>query len=1173
MRVIVLQFTKIVKISKQKPCLSVELQCWIVLKKSCRLWPNVLEAYSRGARACAPKIAISRGAMERRTSSGGGAMDDADCQRYLSKCVTTHLGVPDDDGTLGKFILSLYEQAERSNDLDRRASFTKVMRENGGDDFPADFVTQAFEIIDGAKHPIIKQEPSSESLKLEPTSEFAARLVYKGLSIPNTKTEPIEEKGSFNLGHRILGSAEVATGIIVGGVVTNLAPYGAFIKLDLGPSGLCHVSQISTDGRNRIEHPLDVLKLGQQVYVRVTKVEKVASNYRGGRTKTLRDKISLSMRGIDQMDGIDLSTESTHEHRGRKRPGVLQTHESTKRRLTSPERWEIGQLIASGALAANEFSEEDANAAFGPTTTSDSNGTKLLGVDEEFEVELNDAEPPFLQGQTKASLELNPVKIIKNPEGSLNRAAQQGSLFVKEFRDKKIEEQKAKDKKEKRELSRYNYAGLDPMAQSLEERLDGEVDTPSWKKLQAKATYGKRTTLSMTEQRQSLPVYAMRAEIVSAVKQNQFLVIVGETGSGKTTQIVQYLAEEGFGAAGKMIGCTQPRRVAAVSVAARVAEEYGCKVGQEVGYTIRFEDVTSPLTVIKYMTDGMLQKEALNDADMNKYSVIMLDEAHERTVATDILFAILKQAAGRNPQLKILVTSATLDSGKFSRYFGDCPIIKIPGRTFPVEIMYTREPELDYLAATLDTVVQIHISEPTSNGDILVFLTGQEEIDTSCEALFNRVKALGNSAPDLIILPVYSSLPSEVQSKIFEPTPPNARKCIFATNIAETSITIDGIYYVIDPGFVKVNAYDPKLGMDSLIVSPISQAQANQRSGRAGRTGPGKCYRLYTEQAFKLEMQPNTIPEIQRQNLSSTILMLKAMGINDLINFEFMDPPAPSAMVMALQELYTLEALDDEGLLTALGRQMANFPMSPALAKTLIKSAREFGCSDEILTIVAMLSVQTIFYRPRDKQQQADGRKARLHHSQGDHLTLLNVYRTWAQHHYSKQWCKDNYIQERSMIRAQEVRKQLVTILRRYQYAIVSCGMDLDRVRKALCSGFFKFSAKRDGKDGYKSLVEQTPVHIHPSSALFGKNPDYVIYHTLLLTTKEYMHCVTVIDPKWLVELAPAFFKHSDASHVTQRKKKEKIVPLFNKFSKDQNAWRLTAMSAAKTEALSSLKE
>lgn len=265
------------------------------------------------------------------------------------------------------------------------------------------------------------------------------------------------------------------------------------------------------------------------------------------------------------------------------------------------------------------------------------------------------------------------------------------------------------------------------------------------------------------------------------------------------------------------------------------------------------------------MTDGMLEREALNDPFMKKYSVIMLDEAHERTIATDVLFALLKKAAIKNPELRIITTSATLDSDKFSKYFNDCPVMKIPGRTFPVEVLYTKEPEMDYLAAALDSVIQIHLSEP--EGDILVFLTGQEEIDTSCEALFERMKVLGDTVPELIILPMYSSLPLEMQSRIFDPTPNGSRKVILATNIAETSITIDGIYYVVDPGFVKINAYDAKLGMDSLIVSPISQAQANQRSGRAGRTGPGKCYRLYTENAYKNEMMANTIPEIQRQNL------------------------------------------------------------------------------------------------------------------------------------------------------------------------------------------------------------------------------------------------------------------------------------------------------------------
>lgn len=285
----------------------------------------------------------------------------------------------------------------------------------------------------------------------------------------------------------------------------------------------------------------------------------------------------------------------------------------------------------------------------------------------------------------------------------------------------------------------------------------------------------------------------------------------------------------------------------------------------------------------------------------------MLDEAHERTIATDVLFALLKKTIKKRDDLKIIVTSATLDADKFSEYFNSCPIFTIPGRTFPVEILYSREPyvchdramfhladfhrESDYLDAALTTVMQIHLSEPM--GDILVFLTGQEEIDTACEILYERMKALGPGVPELIILPVYSALPSEMQSKIFEPAPPGSRKVVVATNIAETSITIDFIYYVVDPGFVKQNAYDPKLGMDSLIVTPISQAQANQRAGRAGRTGPGKCFRLYTEAAYQSEMLPTTIPEIQRQNLCNTILMLKAMGINDLLRFDFMDVSCP----------------------------------------------------------------------------------------------------------------------------------------------------------------------------------------------------------------------------------------------------------------------------------------
>lgn len=1095
----------------------------------------------------------------------------------ISQQVSTVLGFDDTDHTVASFIVNLYHQAQ-AQPGDIAANFRAQLAANDGL-FPEEFIDLVISILQPepqiqtqTQH--IKQEYSALSIPNGPSPTSPIKEEPEPAPIkqepaikqePSIKTEPSVKQEPDFIQSEIKSEPvqpirnDIRSGAICSGTITNLTPFGAFVRLNSRTgfvTGMVHVSQISYDGSFRIRHPQDVLKLQQQVYVKVLLV----SDIPGKRNQ----KISLTMRGVDQETGLDRSRElqaqgQHHQSQGRNEGlvpsrGREQTQSNRpKRRLTSPEKWEIRQLIASGVAKAEDYPE--LNVIHDVSDPSPHNEDIDVGVEVKFD------EPKFLKGQSQDVHDLEPARIVKNPEGSMTRAALKGSNLAKKVREKRHQEQKDKAKEEKLQQAR-NRDLIDPMKPAVDSQTQGVIQ--QWKKAQANASYGKRTTLSMKEQRESLPVFAYREELVKQIKENQFMVIVGETGSGKTTQIVQYLAEEGFNhgpnSSHKIIGCTQPRRVAAVSVAQRVAQERGTRLGQDVGYTIRFEDNSQSLTNIKYMTDGMLQREAITDPLMSKYSVIMLDEAHERTIATDVLFALLKKAALSNPDLKVLITSATLDSKKFSKFFNDCPIIQIPGRTYPVEVLFTKEPEMDYLSAALNSVIQIHVAEP--QGDILVFLTGQDEIDTSCEILLEKVSLLGDTVGELIILPVYASLPSEMQSKIFEPTPAGSRKVILATNIAETSITIDGIYYVVDPGFVKINAYDPKLGMDSLVISPISQSQANQRSGRAGRTGPGKCYRLYTEKAFAEEMLPNTIPEIQRTNLSNTILLLKAMGINDLLNFEFMDPPKAQSMLNALQDLYTIGALDDEGYLTRLGKKMSNFPMEPKLAKTLICSV-EFGCSEEILTIVSMLSVQSVFHRPKEKASLADQRKARFNHTSGDHLSLLNVYRSWVLNGYNKNWCRDNFIQDRVMRKVQDVKTQLTKIMQKTHSAIVSCGLDNEKIIKSLCAGFFRHAAKRNHQEGFKTLIEGTTVHLHPSSSLQNKNPDYVVYHNLLLTTKEYMHCATVINPQYLIELVPHFFK--PASQESQ--KKQKIVPLYDKFKTD-DSWRLSTQISNKKRVL-----
>uniref|UniRef100_A0A665U372 Pre-mRNA-splicing factor ATP-dependent RNA helicase DHX16 n=1 Tax=Echeneis naucrates TaxID=173247 RepID=A0A665U372_ECHNA len=638
---------------------------------------------------------------------------------------------------------------------------------------------------------------------------------------------------------------------------------------------------------------------------------------------------------------------------------------------------------------------------------------------------------------------------------------------------------------------------------------------------------------SMQEVRRSLPIFPYREDLLAAIHEHQILVIEGETGSGKTTQIPQYLLEDGYTKGGMKIGCTQPRRVAAMSVAARVAQEMSVKLGNEVGYSIRFEDCTSERTVLKYMTDGMLLREFLTEPDLASYSVIIIDEAHERTLHTDILFGLIKDIARFRSDLKVLVASATLDTERFSCFFDDAPVFRIPGRRFPVDIFYTKAPEADYLEACVVSVLQIHVTQPP--GDILVFLTGQEEIEACCELLQERCRRLGSKIAELLVLPIYANLPSDMQAKIFNPTPPGARKVVVATNIAETSLTIDGIIYVIDPGFCKQKSYNARTGMESLIVTPCSRASANQRAGRAGRVAAGKCFRLYTAWAFKHEMEETTVPEIQRTNLGNVVLLLKSLGINDLIHFDFMDPPPHETLVLALEQLYALGALNHLGELTKLGRRMAELPVDPMLSKMILAS-EQYKCSEEVLTIAAMLSVNnSIFYRPKDKVVHADNARMNFVVPGGDHLVLLNVYTQWVESGFSTQWCYENFIQFRSMRRARDVRDQLEGLMDRIEVEVVSSQGDNVSIRKAVTAGYF-YHTSRLSKGGYKTVKHQQTVYVHPNSSLFEEQPRWLIYHELVFTTKEFMRQVIEIESSWLLEVAPHYYKSKELEDSSSKK-------------------------------------
>lgn len=639
-------------------------------------------------------------------------------------------------------------------------------------------------------------------------------------------------------------------------------------------------------------------------------------------------------------------------------------------------------------------------------------------------------------------------------------------------------------------------------------------------------------------------MYKYRKAILYLVERHGTTIIVGETGSGKSTQIPQYLKEAGWAEGGRLIGCTQPRRLAVQTVASRVAEEVGVKLGEEVGYTIRFEDETNPgMTMIKFLTDGVLIREMMEDPLLSKYSVIMIDEAHERSISTDILLGLLKKIQRLRPELRLIISSATIEARSMSTFFSnrrknsllkpadglpnpEPAILSVEGRGYTVETHYLEEPVSDYLQAAVNTVLIIHEKEPP--GDILVFLTGQDDIDAALKLLNDEIQHLGKHYFDLVILPLYSGLPRGDQDLIFAPTSKGKRKVVISTNIAETSLTLEGVVYVVDSGFSKQKCYNPISDLESLVVAPISKASARQRAGRAGRVRPGKCFRLYTEEYYLNEMQSDGIPEMQRSNLVSCIIQLKALGIDNILGFDWPASPSPEAMIRALEILFSLGILDEDAKLTVpIGFQVAEMPLDPMISK-MILSANDFGCSDEILTIAAFLSVQSVWVSMRGVKKEFDEAKLRFAAAEGDHVTFLNIYKGFHQSGKSSQWCYKNFLNHQALKKVIEIRAQLVRVMKRFGIQLKSCDRDMQAVRKAIIAGSFANSCHLEeyGQNGmYKTIRTSQEVYIHPSSVLFRVNPKWVVYQSLVSTDKHYMRNVIAIEPSWLTEAAPHFYQ------------------------------------------------
>ncbi|RKP20147.1 P-loop containing nucleoside triphosphate hydrolase protein [Rozella allomycis CSF55] len=605
-----------------------------------------------------------------------------------------------------------------------------------------------------------------------------------------------------------------------------------------------------------------------------------------------------------------------------------------------------------------------------------------------------------------------------------------------------------------------------------------------------------------------LPIHSAKNTIISEIQNNKSIILVGETGSGKTTQ--------------------ESRRYL---LRIELLKKW------EKKWVARFEDVTSSDTRLQFMTDGMLLRAILADPMLSQYSHVVLDEAHERTVRGDVLFGLVKNIQEkRKDDFKIVIMSATINAEKFSKYFDDAKILYVAGRMYPVEINYTEEPTPNYLNAALVTILQIHEEMPP--GDVLVFLTGQEDIVSAQTILENHAKhAEERGLGKLFVCPIYSSMPTSAQNLVFKKTPEGSRKIVLATNIAETSITIPGIRYVVDSGLAKIRGFHPKLGIESLLTQQISRASARQRSGRAGRMREGICFRLYPENVFFDLLEEETTPEIMRCSVTEIVLLLKAMKVDDPLTFDFIDRPPLDSMKKALKELYALSALDDKGNLTKLGEKMSKFPLDAKLAKVLLTSTDV----SIIIDVVSLLSVENIFFTPstRDEhlKEKVLANRAIFASPTGDHITLLNAFYSYLKNRKDPNWCEMNCINKKSMDQVlviycyllyKKIRKQLVDISKRLGLEVSENSdrnsIDKESILKCFLAGFFNNTAFLQADGSYSTLMNNTTVFIHPSSVLVGKKPACVTFNELVLTSKCYMRGISVIEPDWITQVAPHVF-------------------------------------------------